>query len=280
MKGKVGLAAAAILLGALPAVAQRRVPVVHAVAPRARPVIMPNHAVRYVRPAPPPVRVVQSPVRVVQVHPQRPVPYVAPNLPPTSTAGSTTPVAPPPVVTTLGGTPISLGQLLNPTPGLGFDFTHLAAINSDLAVRALINPLTQHELALALQLPQVQPAAFYSGYPAYGGYVETQAATAPTQPQIIVLQQPASRAAAAAPAPAPAPKVTTPPLPPLPPLGALLLVQRNGKVIRAIAFSEEGKDVVYITSDGRRRTIAIDQINVKATEERNAEHGTILHFSN
>jgi hypothetical protein len=182
------------------------------------------------------------------------------------------------VVTTLGGTPIPLGQLLNPTPGLGFDFTHLAAINSDLAVRAIIDPLTQHELALALQLPQVQPGAFYAGYPAYGGYVESQAATTPSQPQIIVLQQPAPRAVAAA--PAPAPQAAAPPPPPLPPLGALLLVQRNGKVIRAVAFSEEGRNIVYITSNGRRRTIAVDQLNVKATEERNAEHGTIIHLTN
>ncbi len=279
MRGKVGLAAAAILLGALPAVAQvRQVPVVRVAAPAARPVIMPNHVVRYVRPAPPPVRVVESPVRVVQVQPQRPVPYVAPNLPPTSTGEPPEPVAPPPVVTTLGGTPIPLGQLLNPTPGLGFDFTHLAAINSDLAVRAIIDPLTQHELALALQLPQVQPGAFYAGYPAYGGYVESQAATTPSQPQIIVLQQPAPRAVAAA--PAPAPQAAAPPPPPLPPLGALLLVQRNGKVIRAVAFSEEGRNIVYITSNGRRRTIAVDQLNVKATEERNAEHGTIIHLTN
>lgn len=279
MHGKVGLAAAAILLGALPAVAQvRQVPVVRAAAPAARPVIMPNHVVRYVRPAPPPVRVVESPVRVVQVQPQRPVPYVAPNLPPTSTGVTPAPVAPAPVVTTLGGTPISLGQLLNPAPGLGFDFTHLAAINSNLAVRALIDPLTQQELALALRLPQVQPAAFYAGYPAYGGYVESAATTPQAQPQVIVLQQPAPQPVATA--PAPTRQATAPPPPPLPPLGALLLVQRSGKVIRAVAFSEQGPNIVYITSNGRRRIISIDQINLKATQERNAERGTILHLTN
>src|SRR5713101_7824426 len=39
-----------------------------------------------------------------------------------------------------------------PVPGLGFDFAHLAAINSGVGVRALIDPVTQHELALALAI--------------------------------------------------------------------------------------------------------------------------------
>src|SRR5713226_10218966 len=48
-----------------------------------------------------------------------------------------------------GFAPISVQQLLNPVPGLGFDFAHLAAINRNLDVRALIDPVTQQRLALS-----------------------------------------------------------------------------------------------------------------------------------
>ena len=200
----------------------------------------------------------------------------------TSTAATSTVSTLPlstPVLTNLGGAPIPLGQLLNPAPGLGFDFTHLAAINGNLAERALIDPLTQQELALTEQLPREAPAAFF---PDYGYGAAPVVMGAPAQPQIIVLQQPATQPAARAraeAAPAPAPQTAVPPAPPLPALGNLLLVERDGKVVQAVAFTERGNLVVYITPDGRRKTIAISQLNLKATEDRNAEHGTFLHLT-
>jgi hypothetical protein len=192
----------------------------------------------------------------------------------TTSTVSTLPLSTP-VVTSAGGTPIPLGQLLNPAPGLGFDFTHLAAINGDLAERALIDPLTQQELALTEQLPRESPAAFF---PDYGYTAAPMVTSAPPQPQIIVLQQPAAPARVIA-APAPAPRAAVPPAPPLPPLGNLFLVERDGKVIQATAFTEQGSQMVYITPDGRRKTISISQLDLKATEDRNAEHGTILHLA-
>jgi hypothetical protein len=225
----------------------------------------PARPITFVRPAPA-VRAPNVPVRIVTM---------APATGGTSTV-STLPLSTP-VVTNPGGTPIPLGQLLNPAPGLGFDFTHLAAINGDLAERALIDPLTQQELALTEHLPQETPAAFF---PDYGYGAVPVVTSAPAQPQIIVLQQPAAPPAARAQvAPAPAPQAAVPPPPPLPPLGNLFLVERDGKVIQATAFTEQGNHVVYITPDGRRKTISISQLDLKATEDRNAERGTILHLT-
>lgn len=274
MRGKAALAVAAILAVAIPAGAQVRQIPVRMAAPPARPVMLPNRAITYARPAPPPVRVVDVP-RVVRVAPQ---PTVLPTGP-VSPAAVPTPLPPSPVVNTLGGTPLTLGQLLNPAPGLGFDFTHLAAINSNLGVQAIIDPLTQYQLALALRLPQVAPTAFW-GFGGYDGYAEPAYAPQPSQPQIIVIQQPVPQAAPEAEAaPAPAPEAAAPPAPPVPDIGQFLLVERDGHVIHAVAFSVEGKRVVYITSNGLRHTIPLDQIDTRQTEERNAERGTVLHLT-
>jgi hypothetical protein len=280
MLGKAGLAVVAILLGAAPAGAQVRQIRVPRAAPPARPVVLPNRTVTYVhaRPAPPPVRVVDAPVHVVRVQPAQTAVRSAPATVPSGlgVAPPTTSPVPSPIITNFGGTPIPLGQLLNPAPGLGFDFTHLAAINANLATQAIIDPLTQYQLALAESLPRVQPTGFI---PAYSGGAVV---VAPAQPQVIVVQQPVPQPAATqqtAAAPAPAPRAAGPPAPPLPDVGEFLLVLRDGKVIHAVAFSKEGNQIVYITAQGMRLAVAVDQLNLEATEKRNAERGTILHLT-
>jgi hypothetical protein len=276
MRGMAGLAVAAILAVAIPAGAQVRQISVRVAAPPARPVMMPNRGITYVHPAPPPVRVVDVPAGAIRTAAHPPVVQTGP----VSPAAVPTPLPLSPVVNTLGGAPITLGQLLNPAPGLGFDFTHLAAINSNLGVQAIIDPLTQYQLALALRLPQVQPTAFW-GFGGYGGYEEYPAYVQPAQPQIIVVQQPVPQAAASATeaAPAPAPESAVPPAPPLPDVGQFLLVQRDGQIIHAVAFSVVGKNVVYITADGLRHNIAFDQLDTRQTEQRNAERGTLLRLN-
>jgi hypothetical protein len=273
MRGKAALAVAAILLVAIPAGAQIRQIPVRMAAPPARPVLMPNRGTTFVRPAPP-IRVVDMPQGAVRMPARRPVAGG-----PVSPAAVPTPLPLSPAVNAFGGTPISLGELLNPVPGLGFDFTHLAAINSNLAVQAIIDPLTQHQLALALRLPRVQPVAFW-GFGGYGGYAESPVYVQPAQPQIIVLQQPVPQAAPATEvAPAPSPEAAAQPAPPLPDIGQFLLVERDGQVIHAVAFSIVGNQVVYITADGLRHTIALEQIDQRLTEQRNAERGTMLHLN-
>lgn len=177
-----------------------------------------------------------------------------------------------------------LGPFLNTsTPGLGFDFPHLAALNHDLGVRAIIDPVTQHELALTEQLLQSEPSVATSAFiPFVGssyiepeGYAQPQAQT----PQIIVLQQPAQQAQAAAEAaPAPSPSAA-PEQPPLPPIGEFVLVLRGGKQINAVAFTHEGDSIVYITNDGARHSFPAVDLDSAATEQLNQQHGTPLKLS-
>jgi hypothetical protein len=284
MRGIWGLTAAAVLLGAgaPAATAQRRA--MHPVgpvrqvrpvtAPMPRAVRLPNRTITYVRqrPARPPVRVVDTAAGGIQPQPRRPA--ISPIPPVSNSPGSTSSL---PRVTAFSGTPIPLDQLLNAAPGLGFDYTHLAAINRDLAVRAIIDPITQHELAIARQLPQAQPVAFFGGF---GGYATEPLVIQTPQPQVIVIQPPAVAAPPPQAAP-PTPPATAaaPPSPPLPDVGQFLLVQRDKKVIDAVAFTRQGSRIVYITADGLRHSVALDQLDLQATEERNAERGTILHLT-
>lgn len=176
----------------------------------------------------------------------------------------------------LGGLQADLGQILNPVPGLGFDYSNLAALNHDLAVRAIIDPITQQELALSERLLQLTPTApisssFFASEPVV--MLEQQ------PPQVIIVQQPqssAEQAAAEAPASAVPAGVEQPPLPDV---GQFVLVQRDGTQIQAVAFTRQSDRIVYITTDGRRRSIAISDLDTAATQRLNGERGTPFQLS-
>ena len=95
--------------------------------------------------------------------------------------------------------PDSFQDFTGQVPGLGFDFEHLAAISGNLAEKALIDPATQAELALAERLNRGvgEPAFFLGGYggeaPVSYEAPEAQPATQPA-PQIIIVQPPATAA--------------------------------------------------------------------------------------
>jgi len=166
-----------------------------------------------------------------------------------------------------------------PVPGLGFDYTQLAAVNSGLGVRALIDPLTQHEIALALRIRgnSFGSAPFlFSPFGGGGGIVvESPAAYAPpqdppAQQPIIVVAQPAPQPAAQA---QPAAQDQ-----PLPDPGEFILVQRDGRLLFAVAFTNDPGRVVYITKEGLRRSISLDQLDVDATLRMNEERGTSIQI--
>lgn len=174
-----------------------------------------------------------------------------------------------------------LGPFLNATtPGLGFDFPHLAALNRDLGVRAIIDPVTQHELALTEQLLQSAPVTATSAFIPFAGgsYVDTEAYSQQQAPQIIVLQQPPPQTQSAAETPAPLP-ATAPEQPPLPRVGEFVLVLRSGKQIKAIAFAHQGDSIVYITNDGIRHSFPAADLDNSATEQFNQQRGTPLKLS-
>lgn len=177
----------------------------------------------------------------------------------------------------LGGLQADLGQILNPVPGLGFDYSNLAALNHDLEVRAIIDPVTQQELALSERLLQLTPTApisssFFASDPVV--MLEQQ------PPQVIIVQQPqppAEQTVAEAPPSAAVP--TAAEQPPLPDVGQFVLVLHDGAQIQAVAFTRQSDRIVYITTDGRRRSIAIGDLDTAATRRLNGERGTPLQLS-
>jgi hypothetical protein len=183
---------------------------------------------------------------------------------------------------------LTLQQLLDPVPPPGFDYTYLSAIDSDLAIKALIDPATQLRLAAAERFGRGTRGFGFGSYGTGfyvldgGEYVEPdeepaapeQPATQP-QPQIIVLQQ-APAVQQTDEQSAPEQEIEAPP--PLPDVGQFTLVLRNGSHIQAVAFTLSNDKIVYITADGSRRTIALADLDSAATVRVNEERGTPLQL--
>jgi hypothetical protein len=179
-----------------------------------------------------------------------------------------------------GGSGETLQELLDPVPGPGFNYAHVAALDRDLAIKAVIDPETQWRLAVAEQVARATSGFGAGGYYLLDGggeYVmpSQPAAEQPSQPsqppEVIVLQEPAQKPSAqAAPAAAPQPQQ------PIPDVGNFTLVFKNGQKIQAMAFTRSGGRIVYITSDGRRHAIAASELDNAATERVNEDRGTQL----
>jgi len=190
--------------------------------------------------------------------------------------------------TGFAGSGLTLQQLLDPVPPPGFDYQYLSAIDSDLAVKALIDPVTQWRVAEAEGALRV--GGGFAGSSFYlldgGGYYlpeESEQADQSQppqpqpsqQPQIIVLQQAPPPQPAAQPAPE---AEATPAAAPVPDVGQFILVLRNGTRIHAVAFTGSNGNIVYITADGSRRTIALADLDSETTMRVNEERGTPLQL--
>jgi len=189
------------------------------------------------------------------------------------------------------GSPLSVQDLLNITPNSGFNWEHVNAIDKDLAIKALIDPVTELEVAQAERLLSLNGGAFSGGaYILGGGYymptetdegqqvaepaqaAESQPAPAP-QPQIIVLQQaPAQQAAQPSGNEASAANAE------IPDEGQFTLILRDGRQIEAVAFTHMNDKIVYITTDGGRRTIRASDLDADATVRVNEERGTPMQL--
>jgi hypothetical protein len=198
------------------------------------------------------------------------------------------------------GAPLNIQELLNITPTSGFTWEHVNAINRDLPEKALIDPVTQLEIAQAERLLRTTGGAGFGGGGAYlvGGYpyyipteseaeanavsepVQAEAGAAPnSRPQIIVLQQAPPQPAevtSAQPAVPATPGTTSEQQ--VPDRGELTLVLRDGRHIKALAFSHVSNEIVYITPDGGRTTIEAADLDSSATVRVNQEEGTPLRL--
>lgn len=177
-----------------------------------------------------------------------------------------------------GGGGETIQQLLDPVPPPGFDYSYLAGIDQDLALKAFIDPQTEERLALAEQIARTTGGFGGAGYyllDGGGGYImpaETASSEQPEptqRPEVIVVQAPAQKAAAEA-----GPQTAQP----VPDVGNFTLVLKDGRKIAAMAFTESGGEIVYITPDGDRHTIAASEVNDTATQQLNQDSGKELRF--
>jgi hypothetical protein len=191
---------------------------------------------------------------------------------------------------------LSLSQLLNGVPGLGFDYAHLAAINRNLAVMALIDPITQARLALAERIlaDESRVPSFFAigggGYYDPGYYAppapdpgpepeaEATAAPAPQQQPIIIIQQPSGPQNSAGYAAPQEPSAEEAPAANGPDNSEFILVRRDGTQIVAGAFVRHDKQIVYVTPEGARRTMQFSDLDEDATILINQERGTSLQL--
>ena len=163
-----------------------------------------------------------------------------------------------------------------PVPGLGFDYADFGALNGNLGVRALIDPVTQQEIALALRIRGATGGVSAGFYSPFGGapiVLETpmaapQPEAQPPAPIVVVTPPPQS-------APQPQPEAKQEPLPDP---GEFVLVQRDGRLLFAVAFTGEPGRVIYVTKEGLRRTIALAQLDLDATRRMNEERGTSVQL--
>jgi hypothetical protein len=213
-------------------------------------------------------RVVSGPpgTRVVRVSPQGTL--SDPNL------ALTSPVVP------SGNTVDSLINGGYPAPGLGFDFTHHAAVNRNLGVRALVDPITQHRLALARQIRRETPVTPITG-PIVINSIQVNVLP---QPPVVIIQEPepepvdrlenARYAERVAEAPQPPPVFYEPEQD----TSELVFIRRDGSLLFAVAFVTRGERLVYVTRDGQRRSLALADLDLDATRDINEARGASLQL--
>ena len=183
------------------------------------------------------------------------------------------------------------------SPGLGFDFPHLAAIGG-ASRRGSFHGGRRNHLDQGAFVPVFFGGFPYYPYPYYSDdTVYDQAEQQPAQqyiqqsapqPQIIVIQQPvpaqqqgagaadAGIAAAGRDSSIPDSRAAAP----VRDVGDFILVRRDGRVVFASVFSVVGNQLLYVTPEGIRHTLAVSDVDSDATREMNEARGTTVQIHN
>lgn len=183
-----------------------------------------------------------------------------------------------------------LESLLNLTPNNGFNYQFLNSINSDLAMKALVDPVTQLEIAQAVRINRALGGGPGGAYilGGVGYYVPSESdadqeqapppedaqisqGPAEQQSQIIVLQQAPQSSMQQA-------REEENAAPPIPDEGQFTLVLNDGKQVQAVAFTHSNDKIIYITPEGGRASIASGDLDAEATVRVNQERGTPLQL--
>ncbi len=152
-----------------------------------------------------------------------------------------------------------------PVPGLGFDMTHLAATRGPEAVGA-----GRHRRQEPILFPFIDGGFFLPSSP---GVVEE--AAGPEAPQeesaeTEVAERPRrARVMQAAPAPPQVEEASAVPRQ----TEEFVFVRRDGTVFFAVAYAWENGVLRYVTSEGLRRTIARETLDLNATQQFNEQRG-------
>jgi hypothetical protein len=155
------------------------------------------------------------------------------------------------------GNPVVNGY---PVPGLGFDYTHYFAVhpNAGKCPRCQNNGYFPYAGGVYFPIPmyydqsaEAQPA------PEEAAPAE-QAAQGDEPPPQDTYSNPPARVV-----PQPSPK----------PQAEYVFVRRDGSLIFAVAYSWINDRLQYVTSEGLRRTITIDTIDLGATQQFNEQRG-------
>jgi hypothetical protein len=180
-------------------------------------------------------------------------------------------------------TRVAFQDLLNSSAGAGFNFGHLAVINPNSAVRASIDPDAgwrfggpQRFRRGSRFVPSLiiwpggydYPVADESGAPSDQGAESDQ----PSQQQQdnAEEEEPAAQQQEQ--------NSYAEEQPPLPDVGQFTLVLQDGQQLQAVAFTHIDDKIVYITTDGSRRTVAASDLDPDATVRINEERGTALQL--
>jgi len=174
----------------------------------------------------------------------------------------------------------------NGVPGLGFDYSHLAAISGSLQNNRLLRGGRGGRHGQGTFVP-----ILLGGYPYYydgEDYDQSQQQAQP-QPQVIVIQQPAPAVAAqqgmdpendAATQSSLSSSLSTPQSAPIPDVGDFILVRRDGRILFASAFSIVGAQLQYVSPEGIRHTLPMTELDANATQQMNEARGTTVQISN
>lgn len=175
----------------------------------------------------------------------------------------------------------------NPIGSMGFgpssSFFGSGLNNQDWAIKAAIDPATQWRLFETQKF--LGSAAFSASgfYLVDGGYYEAPSDTGETdqtqeqpeaqQANVDQGQRPGRSAEASAPSEQQAASESLPE-----DVGQFVIVLRNGTEIQAVAFSRSGDRIIYITTDGLRRSLALADVDTQSTVRINDERGTPIQL--
>jgi hypothetical protein len=186
-------------------------------------------------------------------------------------------------------------SLLNgfPAPGLGFDYTHHAAVNRNLGTRALIDPLTQLRLAQAREIRREAPfIAVPAVMPAIINNVQVIVLNQP--PQVVVVQVPAADEhdhrdddrvervryveRVREPDPPRVPALSEAASAPQRHASELVLIRKDGTLAFAVGYLLREDKLIYVTREGLRYSMLLSLLDLDATREMNESLGTTLHL--